>query len=121
MNQTEDKLLQALLTNPTRRAAAQAAGMSERQAYNISQKPEFQARYRSAQDDLLRRTSNNLRRQMDKAVNTIAAVMGSSKSRTQDRLAASKMILEFGLRFVEAVDIVERIAALEAGEDSDDY
>ena len=108
-----DTILQALLTNRTIREAAAAAQVSERIVYSYLADPAFEARYKAARHDIIRGVSNNLREQMNEAVDVIGDIMRSPGNRPQDRLAAAKVILEFGDRFIENIDILERISNLE--------
>ena len=108
-----DRILQALLTHRTIKEAARAAQMSERQIYTYLADKDFEARYRAARDDIIRGVSNSLMAQMNDAVNVIGCVMRDIEAKPYDRLAAAKMILEFGSKYIESQDIIERIAKLE--------
>ena len=115
---TADKLLTALLTHGTVREAAKAAGLSERTAYAIVKDPAFQSRYQAAQTNVLREISGHLKQQMSKAVSVIVGIMTSTKVRPSDRLSAARTVLDYGIKFVEVIDIVERLDRLEGeGED----
>ena len=108
-----DKLINALITCRTLKQAAQAAGMSERSVHDYLNDPIFQERYRAAKDDVMRGVSNHLRGQMSAAVDVIADIMSDNENRPQDRLSAAKSILEYGARYVEEQEILERLKALE--------
>ena len=110
-----DTILQALLAHRTIREAAAAAGVSERMIYDYLNNPAFEARYKAARDDIIRGVSNNLREQMSEAVDVISDIMRDADNRPLDRLAAAKAILEFGDKYIETGDILERIGKLEGG------
>ncbi len=110
-----DAILQALLSHRTIKEAATAAGVSERAVYDYLRDPAFSARYQETRDDVIRGVSNNLRGQMNSAVDVVSAVMNDTENMPKDRLAAAKIILEYGERYTETTDILERIAALEQG------
>ena len=108
-----DTILQALLAHRTIREAAQAAQVSERVIYDYLADPAFESRYQAARDDIIRGVSNNLREQMNEAVDVIADIMRDADNRPLDRLAAAKAILEYGDKYIETSDILERISKLE--------
>ena len=112
-----DALLQALLTHRTVKEAAQAARVSERVVYSYLSDPAFESRYKAARDDIIRGVSNRLREEMGAAVDVIADIMRDTDSRPQDRLAAAKAVLDYGDKYVESGDILERIGKLEKGSD----
>lgn len=114
-----DKILQALLTHRTIREAAKAAAISERTIYDYLADPDFEARYKAARDDIIRGVSNHLREQMNEAVEVIGSIMRDVENRPQDRLAAAKAVLEYGDKFIETNDILERIGKLEKDSDSE--
>lgn len=108
-----DSILQALLTHRTIREAAAAARVSERVVYDYLNDPAFESRYKAARDDIIRGVSNHLREQMNEAVDVIGEVMRDTENRPQDRLSAAKSILEYGDKYIESGDILERISKLE--------
>ena len=114
-----DNILQALLTHRTVRKAAEAAHVSERVMYNYLSDPAFDARYKAARDDIIRGVSNHLREQMNEAVDIIGNIMRNPNNRPQDRLAAAKAVLEYGNKYIESGDILERIGNLERGSDDE--
>ena len=108
-----DNILQALLTHRTIREAAQTAKVSERVIYDYLADPAFESRYRAARDDIIRGVSNHLRECMGEAVDIIADIMRDKENRVADRLAAAKAVLEFGDKYIESNDILERLEKLE--------
>jgi len=108
-----DSILQALLSHRTIREAAQAARVSERVIYDYLNDPAFEARYKAARDDVIRGVSNHLREQMNAAVDVVVDIMGDNENRPIDRLAAAKAVLEFGEKYIESSDVLERINKLE--------
>jgi hypothetical protein len=110
-----DGVLQALLAHRTIREAAEAAGVSERVIYDYLKNPAFENRYKAARDDIIRGVSNHLREQMNEAVGVIGDIMRDAENRPSERLAAAKAVLEYGDKYIETGDILERIAKLEEG------
>ena len=87
--------------------------MSERVMYNYLSDPTFDTRYKTARDDIVRGVSNHLREHMSEAVDIIGNIMRNPDNRPQDRLAAAKAVLEYGKKYIESGDILERIGNLE--------
>ncbi|EGO62587.1 hypothetical protein [Acetonema longum] len=112
-NRREDTILQALITHRTIREAAQAARVTERTIYDYLSNPAFKARYQAVSDDVVRGAANNLRDRMSGAVDVIAGVMDDAEARPQDRLTAAKAILDYGAKYTEMRDILERMQILE--------
>ena len=114
MNRRADRILEALLSNKTIKAAAEAAKVSERVVYNYLNDPAFEIRYKNARSNIILGVSNNLRSRMNEAVEIIGQIMCDTDVNAGNRLAAAKLILEMGNRYIETVDILERLQKLEA-------
>jgi len=114
-----DNILQALLANRTIKEAAIAAKVSERVIYDYLNDPEFESRYKAARDDIIRGVSNHLRERMNEAVDVIGGIMRDPGNRPNDRLTAAKSILEYGDKYIESGDILERIAKLERNKEDE--
>ena len=112
-NRREDVILQALLTCRTISEAAQVAKVSERLIYKLLKNSDFEVRYRNAREDILRGVSNQLKENMSKAVETIASIMNDTDNRPNERLSAAKTILEYGNKYIELENILERLKKLE--------
>ena len=106
-------ILQALLTNKTIKSAALAANVSERVMYNYLRDPSFAALYQSARDVMIREISYNLVQELETAVSVISDIMLDCEQRTQDRLSAARLMLEFGDRYYQSSIIAGRISELE--------
>ena len=115
---SQARLLRALLTEPTIEAAARAAGVSVRTAYNFRQMPEFAAEYKKACADLLKSASAEMQKHMPAAVNVLADIMNCEGAEDADRIRAARIIIADGLRVAEFADIEERLEALENADDT---
>jgi len=112
-NSKADNILQALLAHHTVRAAAEAAGVSERTVYDYLKNPAFKSRYDAARDDVVRGVSNYIREQMTEAVKIAVEIMSNAESKEFVRLSAVRLMLDYGMRIIETQDILERLTALE--------
>jgi len=114
MNARKDGFLQALLANRSIKEAAKEAGIAERTAHLYLGDPEFQAAYRSARKECFDRAGDFLRQHLAAAVAEIADTMRHGNR--QERFAAAKCLLDYGLKFTGAQDVLERLQVLEQGE-----
>jgi len=107
-----DNILQALLTTRTIKEAAESARVSERVIYNYLSDPTFKSLYNAAREDIMRGVSNHLCERMNEAIDVIASIM-TDGSRERDKLSAARAILDYGVRYTVAYNILERLQALE--------
>ena len=110
----KDRLLLALLSEPTLEAAAIRAGISQSTAWRIMRSPEFQAEYREARAAAVGRATGALQAASGIAVLALVDVAASDNPRTKSaRVAAARTILELSYKAVELESIEARLAALE--------
>lgn len=109
----DERVIAALLTNPTQKAAADAAGVHENTLTRLLQREDFQDQYRQARQALLTQTLERLQAINGRAVDCLEAVMSSAKSPASARVSAARTALEMSLRVIEIVDIGERLGAIE--------
>ena len=119
MNPRREKALAALLATRCVRDAAKEAGIGYSTIRGYLQEPEFQAAYQDARADQLREVSSALRGSMTAAADKLVKLLNSKNNYVA--LGAAKSILEYGIRFTETLDIMERIAALEARGPGDNW
>ena len=119
MTGKQKKTLAALLASPTRAAAAETAGVSTSTVRRwLQTDTEFRSAYRDALDTLMQDAGTTAKRHMAQALEVLGEIMQDPDAGAQARIGASRTVLEFGLRLHEAVDVLDRLAALErrAGE-----
>ena len=112
MKNNRERVLAALLACTTEREAAECAGVSEKTVRNYLADEEFRLEYAQRRREMVERSAAVLQKNMVEAVETIAEVMRNA-TKPNERLAASKVILEYGVRYTELYDILERLAAVE--------
>jgi hypothetical protein len=105
-------LITAFLQGKSIAAAAQVAGISERTAKRRVADPAFQRELAAARTRLLARAIGVL---VDGALGAAVQLRQLAQGAVQEsiRLAAARSILEFSFRGLEALDLAERVAALE--------
>lgn len=112
-NSKEEHIINALLTHPTIRQAAEALQMPESTVYNYLRKPGFKTKYNQAKGDLLLQGTTHLQALITRATKTVTDIMDNPENPAQTRLAACRTILEYALKLTEQADIMPRLEALE--------
>lgn len=109
----DDRIILALLSAPTVREAAAAAGVSERTVYARLKEPAFNQKLAEARREMWRGHAVALQGQLGKAISTISRIMCDTDAPPQVRLNASAEIIRSSMKMTELVDVVERVNALE--------
>ena len=107
------KALEALLTWPTKSAAAAAAGISERTLRSYFTDQRFQEAYNSAVDDLVRDAARQAQGALAPSLAALRSIVEDQEASTSSRIAAARSLVEYGMKFTELVDIEKRLKALE--------
>lgn len=106
--------LAALLTNPTRAAAARACGLSEKTLWMYEhQNAEFQQALADARAGVIQQAAQSLGTCYPRAVEVLRQLMDDPKQAASVRVSAARALLEFGLRYAEAADFDRRLRDLE--------
>lgn len=117
----DERVISALLSNPTVRAASEACGLSETQIYARLRTPEFKDRYDEARRELLERNAAALQAHLGAAIETMGQICTDSEVAPQVRLNAADAIIKNSLRLTEQADILTRLAALEKSLGGEDH
>ena len=114
MTPKKQKALLALLTNPTREKAAEAAGITSKTLRGYLADPEFQAEYKKAFAGLVEDATRKVQQTLEPAVAVLREIMEDSGENGQVRVSAARSVLEYGLKMTEQTDIMTRLQELEA-------
>ncbi len=114
LNSRQRRALEGLLDGLNIQDAAARAGVNRKTLSRWLAEPSFWRAYRTASDAGLQTAARRLAAQMDGAVDVLVAVRDDAGAPPGVRLRAAQLVIESGLRLLEAVDISERLAALEA-------
>jgi hypothetical protein len=109
----DTSLLVALACGSSPESAAQKAGLSLRTVYRRRAEPSFCAQIQQLRDDMVRRTEGMLTASGLAAVKTLTTLQESAMSESV-RLGAARAILDSGCKLRENVELIDRLAALEA-------
>ena len=110
----QNKALAALLTAPSKAAAAQAAGISSRTLRTYLADSEFQAEYKKAFSSMVEDAVRQSQQSLAPALATLREIVEDSNENAQARISAARSILEYSLRLTEQNDILGKLEALEA-------
>jgi hypothetical protein len=114
---SDDKLVLALLQQPTLDKAAAAAGISTATAWRRTQDPDFQDQLRKARREAFSQSVGRLQQAGPAAVTTLLRVMADPTTAAASRIRAASQVLEISVRAVELDDLEARIARLEQDQD----
>lgn len=113
LNQKQQRALQALLSNPTRSAAAAAAGIDEKTLRKYLRDREFIAEYRAAFGDLVDVATRQAQQAINPALSTLTEICGDCEAGPTARVSAARALLEYAARLTEVNDLAARVAELE--------
>ena len=102
-----------MLTCPTVKAAARAAGLDESTIRRYRQDPAFMAESERRCAEMLETATDNAKAAMPPAIDRLRGIIDDDQQQPQQHIAAARAVLEYGLRLVEANDFEQRLRALE--------
>ena len=113
MTGKQQKALAALIRAPTRAIAAKEAGVGVSTLRRwMREDADFRAAYKEALTELLEDASAQSKRNLSRALDVLAEVMESGEN-SQVRITAARSALEYALKLSEAVDVQQRLDAVE--------
>ncbi len=110
---TDEAIIAALIENGSIKAAAASLQCTTRTLYERMKKPEFKKLYTQAKTDILKTATAKLQGNLCGAIDTLAEIMNDEEAAKQTRVNSAVSILQYGARFTEASDIMERLEAIE--------
>lgn len=113
MPRNDERLIAALLNHTTVRAACEALGIGETQAYSRLRDPAFRAKYERARRELLEQSTSALQGRISAAIDTMGEIMADPETPAQTRLNAATAIIGNALKLNEQTDVLTRLEALE--------
>lgn len=113
MTPSKEKALAALLTCPTKREAAQRAGISDRTLRNYLADPSFQAAYQQAFNGIVEDATRQAQQSLAPALFTLREIMEDAEIPAAARVTAARTALEYAIKLTEANDFAARLERLE--------
>ena len=113
MTPRQQKALAALLTSPSKAAAAKAAGISPRTLRDYLSDQSFQAAYRDAFGNMVEDATRQAQQAISPALSTLREIVEDREEDAQARISAARAIWSHGLKLIETTDILNRLQELE--------
>lgn len=113
LSQRQQRALMALLEQPSKAAAAQAAGISPRTLRDYLADPAFAAELQRLQGGQISDAAQRGRQSMTGAMDALRNVMDDGSQSGQTRVQAARSILEYSLKLDERENILKRLDELE--------
>lgn len=111
---SNETILAALISCGSIRKAAAVAQCSEATIRQRLKNDAFNKEYTDAKQTILTEACDALSARLTLAVDTLCEIIEDKETSNTIKVSASDALLRHGLRYVEAVNIVKRIEALEA-------
>jgi hypothetical protein len=108
-----ERLILALLQQPSIEKAAATVGISSVTAWRITKTPEFQEEYRQARREAFSQSLGRLQQAAGAAASTLLKVMTDATAPAASRVRAADCILGHAASALELEDIQVRMARLE--------
>lgn len=109
----QELALRAVISHPTLKEAALAAGVGEATLWRYMRDAEFSRRLREARREVMSHAVLRLQRAAGDAVRTLVSVMNDASAGPWPRLTAARTVMDIAMRAHQADDLQERIDQLE--------
>jgi hypothetical protein len=113
LSRRNQKVILALLEQPTQEKAAAAAGISTATLWRLQRKPEFRRALLEARSQAFSQTMGRLQHGISAAVATLFRIMSDATAPAASRLRAAQCILEITARGIGLQDLDIRLRELE--------
>lgn len=113
----DEEIIAGLISEGSIKGAAASLGCTARTLYSRMKDPEFKKLYTQAKADILKTATAKLQGNLCGAIDTLAEIMTDTATAKQTRANCAVSILQYGARFTETLDLVERLEALEAAQE----
>lgn len=113
MTTRQTKALAALVTEPTQKAAAAKAGISETTMRNYLADPEFQRAYKKEFSDLVTQATRQAQQALSPALSVLLEILQDEEQPASARISACRSIAEYGLRLTEITDVLKTLEEMD--------
>jgi len=110
---TNESIIAALIVAGSIKGAAANLGCTTRTLYTRMKAADFQEQYAQAKADLLRTVTAQIQGELSGAVSTLSEIMHDETAPKQTRANCATSILQYGARYTEQVDILDRLDRIE--------
>ena len=116
----DEEIITALIAEGSIKGAAASLKCTARTLYDRMKSPEFKDLYAQAKADILKTVTAKLQGKLCEAVDTLTEIMTDEEAAKQTRANCAVSILQYGARFTETTDILERLEAIEEAQAMND-
>jgi molybdenum-dependent DNA-binding transcriptional regulator ModE len=109
----QELALRAVVSHPTLKEAARAAGISETTLWRYMQSETFSRRVREARREAINHTFARLQAASGDAVSVLQELMTKEDAPASARITAARTVLDYAVRVVEIEDLRSRVEELE--------
>jgi uncharacterized protein YggE len=109
----QERAIIALLSEPTLKAAAASAGISETTLWRWLRDPNFAQAYREARREAIEQATAQLQALASEAVRTLGQILRDDKAAAHVRASAAARVLTLAYKSRELDDLESRLEALE--------
>ena len=102
-----------LLTCPTKKEAANKAGVTENTLYRMRQSEEFRQILQNVKNSIFQEAMNKAQAYSLEALEVLKTIMTTEYATDSSRVSAAKTLLELGMSVYESEEIIARLDALE--------
>jgi hypothetical protein len=110
----QERAIIALLAEPTLKAAAASAGISETTLWRWLREPNFKVAYQRARQEALGRATTRLAALVEVAVEALGEIVADRTVSPNVRVSAASRIVEYALKAAEIEEVQARLEKLEA-------
>ena len=114
---TDEAIVAALIECGSIKGAAASLQCTTRTLYERMKKSEFKKLYTQAKADIIKTATAKLQGNLCGAIDTLSEIMQDPEAAKQTRVNSAVSILQYGARFTEATDILERLEAIEEAQE----
>lgn len=108
-----EEIIAALIAKGSIKGAAASLHCTTRTLYERMKKPEFKQLYSQAKGEILKAATAKLQGNLCGAIDTLNEIMTDPEAPKQTRANCAVSILQYGAKYTEATDIIERLEAIE--------
>lgn len=109
----QERALSALLSERTIQGASETSGVPYRTITRWMQQEAFSREYRARLDALVNDAASSLKKSLTGAVEVLREIAENAEAPPNARISAARTLLDSGLRYIETLDIIQRLEAVE--------
>lgn len=110
---SDERIICALLSNDTRKAAAKSLGIKAETLATRMKSADFQEKYQTAKAEMVKDITNAVQSRTLKAINAICEMMENPGISDQVRLHAADLIVRYSIEFTKTELILNRMERIE--------